>query len=185
MCKELEKWPDSAKPTVPVARRANSVINQPVLCQGSCSATFKAVWLAWSRQAYAIHFWAVGTIARTFLKQCLPCAALGFKSRFQRIKYLGEENACCLVSCFMLLLELFLLGTAEKSTENGLSDGFFPCLLCRIVVLNLFLLDEPHRPAMADGNNSHCLSLFIWAHTYRKWTEHALFWISGYQAKYN
>lgn len=82
---------------VPVVRRANSVINQPVLCQGSCTAMFKAVWPAWSRQAYAIHSWAVSAITRTILKQCLPCTALGFKSgRVQRRKYMGEGNEALL-----------------------------------------------------------------------------------------
>lgn len=40
--------------------------------------------------------------------------------------------------------------------ENCLSDGFLPCLLCRTMVLNLFQLDEPYRPTVADGSNTHC-----------------------------
>lgn len=148
MCKELEKWPDSAKPTMPVVRRANSVINQPVLCQGSCSVMFKAVWPAWSRQAHAIHLWALGAITRTLLKQCLPCAELGFKSRFQRRKYLGEESEVLLSFRSYASPVMIFTVHCRKGTDCGLSDWLFPCLLCGTVVLELFLLDEPCRPTV-------------------------------------
>lgn len=44
--------------------------------------------------------------------------------------------------------------------ENCLSDGFFLCLLCRTVMLNLFLLGEPYGPIVTVGDNRFCPLLY-------------------------